>query len=402
MNSKKGIIIGITGGIAAYKTCELIRLFIKDNFAVFPVMTPSAARFITPLTIAHLACHRVYIDPFDENVDWNVEHVELVQKADAMIIAPATANIIAKIACGLADDFVSLTALTFAGDTYKPLVIAPAMNYRMYRNPATINNLGILKDRGIKIIEPEKGELACGEWGEGRLAPVDIIHRGVIELLGMKRDFEGRNVIITAGGTMEPIDPVRFIGNRSSGKMGYALATEFKKRGANVTLISSSSLPNPGVDRFIEVTTSDDLKNALEKTFPSCDILVMAAAVSDFKLNNPSGEKIRRGEDEIHLDLKPTEDIIAGLAEQKGKRIIIGFAAESHDAILNARSKMKSKNLDMIVANDISRPDIGFASDFNEVIIIREGVEKIVGKALKTDIAREIVDSISEILKEGK
>ena len=396
----KGIIIGITGGIAAYKACELIRLFVKDGFRVFPVMTRSATKFITPLTIVHLSSHKVYLDMFEEGIDWDIEHVELVRKADAMLVAPATANIIAKIATGIADDFVSLTALTFAGDENKPLIIAPAMNFRMYRHPATRKNLETLKNRGVVIIEPETGELACGESGEGRLASVDVIFKAVLDSIGFTKEFKGKNIVITAGGTREPVDPVRFIGNRSSGKMGYALATEFKRRGANVTLISSSDLADPGVDCFVPVETVDDLRKAVRTYFKSCDILVMAAAVSDFAVKNPGKEKIRRSSTGITLDLVPTEDIVADLAKTKGKRIIVGFAAEDGNIIERAGEKLKSKNLDMIVANDISRSDIGFSSDYNEVFIITGKSQTKINRALKSAIACEIVNAISSLENE--
>ena len=400
MNPEKGIILGISGGIAAYKACDLIRLFVKDGFRVFPVMTPSAARFITPLSISYLASNKVYIDPFAENIDWDIEHIELAKRADVMLIAPATANIIAKIACGLADDFVSLTALTFAGDNQKPMLIAPAMNYRMYHHPATVKNMEILKNRGVIIVEPEKGELACGEIGEGKLAPVEMIFNAVIESLGIKHDFKDKKVIVTAGGTREQIDPVRFICNRSSGKMGYALAVEFKRRGADVTLVSSANLPNPGVDRFIEVTSAKDMQNTLEGIFQWCDILVMAAAVSDFTMKSPSQEKIKRSGSNLTVELVPTDDIVTKLTAIKGSRIVIGFAAEDGNPVPNAQMKLHSKNLDMIIANDISRTDTGFASDYNEVVIIWNDIQTVVEKAHKTIVARKIVDSIAELIKE--
>jgi phosphopantothenoylcysteine decarboxylase/phosphopantothenate--cysteine ligase len=282
------IILGITGGIAAYKACDLVRLFVKDKFRVYPVMTQSAAKLVSPLTLSYLASNKVYYDIFDEKIDWNVEHVTLAEKADLMLIAPATANIIAKLAVGLADDFVSLTALTFAGTMEKPLVVAPAMNFRMYRHPATQKNIEILKNRGVHIIEPEVGELACGETGEGRLADIKKIHETVNRILNRNLDFDGVRVIVTAGGTREPIDSVRVITNRSSGKMGYALANQLKRRGAVVTLMTSSNLPDPPVDRIIRFETVSQLREELDREFDNCDLLLMTAAVSDFTVSKPT------------------------------------------------------------------------------------------------------------------
>jgi phosphopantothenoylcysteine decarboxylase/phosphopantothenate--cysteine ligase len=389
------IILGITGGIAAYKACDLVRLFVKDKFRVYPVMTQSAAKLVSPLTLSYLASNKVYYDIFDEKIDWDVEHVTLAEKADLMLIAPATANIIAKLAVGLADDFVSLTALTFAGTMGKPLVIAPSMNFRMYRHPATQKNLDILRNRGVHIIEPEIGELACGETGEGRLADIRKIHETVNRILNRNLDFDGVRVIVTAGGTREPIDSVRVISNRSSGKMGYALANQLKRRGAIVTLMTSSSLPDPPVDRIIRFETASQLRDELDREFDNCDLLLMAAAVSDFTVQSPAQGKLHRSEGAITIELIPTEDIIGHVAERKENRFVVGFSAETEGLVERAQEKLKSKHLDMIVANDISREDIGFDSDRNEVFIITRDEKIHLAKNSKEKIAAMIADEIS-------
>lgn len=389
------IIIGITGGIAAYKACDLIRLFAKDKFRVHPVMTKAATEFITPLTISCLSSNKAVVDIFDSRIERNVEHIELADIADLMLIAPATADIIAKLASGIADGPVSLIALAFHGTGEKPLVVAPAMNYRMYRHPATQRNLEILKERGVIVIDPEEGELACGETGEGRLASVDVIYNAVIKALDETRDMKNINAIVTAGGTEEPIDPVRVISNRSSGKMGYAVAKQLKRRGAKVTLISSVDLPDPGVDEIARFKTTSDLREILDSKFPSCDLLVMTAAVADFKPKKQSETKLHRSDGNITIELKPTDDIIANLAKNKGNRFIVGFAAESEDMISRAKAKLKSKELDMIIANDILRSDIGFGSEYNEVVILDNNGEKTIKRDLKINIAKGIVDEIA-------
>jgi len=398
LSSVKNIILGITGGIAAYKACDLIRLFVKAGIRVHPVMTPSAARFITPLTISYLASNKVLIDFFEEKIDWSVEHVELAQKADLMLVAPATANIIAKIAHGLADDYVSLSALTFAGKGQKPLIIAPAMNFRMYEHPATVQNIKTLRERGVVIVDPEEGELACGEVGAGRLASIDKIHKTVLEKLELSNDLRNVRAIVTAGGTSEPIDPVREITNRSSGKMGYCIATELKNRGATVILITSSSLPDPSVDKIIRFKTASELENILNSEFNKCNLLVMAAAVADFEVKEKNRDKIHRTAENITIELTPTADIIAGLAKQKGDRLIVGFAAETDNLIKQAQSKLESKGIDMVVGNDISRDDIGFGSDYNEVVIVMRNRQIRMKRALKSEIAENIVDEIASII----
>lgn len=398
VNAAGNIIIGITGGIAAYKACDLIRLFAKDKFRVHPVMTKAATEFITPLTVSCLSSNKAVVDIFDSRIEWNVGHIELADLADLMLIAPATANIIAKIASGIADDPVSLIALAFYGTGEKPLVIAPAMNYRMYRNSATQRNLEILKERGVIVIEPEEGELACGETGEGRLASVDVIYNYVVKALDETRDMKNINAIVTAGGTEELIDPVRMISNRSSGKMGYAVAKQLKKRGAKVTLISSVDLPDPGVDEIAKFKTTSELRNILDLKFQSCDLLVMVAAVADFKPKKQSDKKLHRSDGTITIELEPTDDIIANLAKNKGDRFIVGFAAESEDLISKAKSKLESKELDMIIANDISRSDIGFGSEHNEVVILDKNSERKIKRDLKINIAKGIVDEIASMM----
>src|SRR5579864_8912648 len=358
----------VRGGIAAYKAAELVRLLQDRGIRVQVVMTRAAQEFVRPLTFAALSGEKVITDLFgagaeDPNSDSAVEHIAVAQSIDALVIAPATADVIAKIAHGQADDF--LTTLFLA--TTAPVVVAPAMNVNMWENPATQANVATLRKRGYSVVEPDSGYLACGMVGPGRLAANETIVAAVLEALGARQDLAGETVLVTAGPTREPIDPVRYISNRSSGKMGYALAEAALRRGAKVVLISGpTALKPPGAAEFVPIKTAEEMRQAAMAHLEQATIVIKAAAVADFTVRNPATEKIKRKEP-ISLDLQPAPDILAEIARNKGSRIVVGFAAETSNVLENARKKLKSKSLDAIVLNDVSRPGIGFDSERNAI-----------------------------------
>lgn len=364
MLKDKNIILGITGSIAAYKSPEITSQLVKLGANVMIIMTKSATHFISPLTLQTMSRNKVITDIFETSSLFEVEHISLADKADIFVIAPATANIIGKIASGIADDFLT----TFAIACPTPILIVPAMNERMYLNSIVQENIKKLKSCGIYFIEPERGSLACGEKGKGRLAGVDKILEAIEGILGSSDILKGKRVLITAGGTCEPIDPIRYIGNRSSGKMGYALAVAAKEFGAEVTLISAATQLNPpaGV-KTIFVETASQMRDAVLKVFPEVDMVINAAAVADFSPEEISTKKIKKDISPLTLKLTPTPDILAELGQKKQDKILIGFAAESENLIPNAKKKLKEKNLDIIVANDIKT---GFGKDTTQVVII--------------------------------
>lgn len=365
MKGKK-IVVGVTGGIAAYKSAELVRLLTKADALVQVAMTSNAARFVTPLTFEALTGSRVIYDMNQEGPD--MEHITWGQEADLIIIAPATANFIAKMALGIGDDFLSTMLLAATAR----ILLCPSMNTRMFLNPAVQNNIRLLKERGVAVMEPGEGELACRTTGPGRLPePVEIVELAHNMLTAP--DLSGLNILVTAGPTVEPIDPVRFISNRSSGKMGYAIARAAKRRGAVVTLVSGPTALRPpyGVT-FHPVRTAEEMKQAVMDRFYGCDVIIMAAAVADYRPRKLAEQKIKKGADTLSLDLVRNPDILAELGKLKKESpcILVGFAAETEDMLLNARKKLKAKNLDLIVANDVSRSDAGFETDTNIVKMI--------------------------------
>ncbi len=404
----KTIAIGVTGGIAAYRTGDLVReLYRRGAARVVALMTPSATEFFSPLTLQALTREAVHVSELavdHEGVPW---HIVMAQQADALLIHPATVNSIAKLAHGMADDIVSTTAITF---TDKPVLLAPAMNTRMWENPLTRRNIRTLRELpNVTVIEPTAGLLACGETGEGHLAHAETVlqhlYKAVHPDAGL---FAGRKVLVTAGGTAEAIDPVRTLTNRSSGKMGVALADELFAMGADVTLIATTSVEVPDLIArpygIVTVERSAEMAEAVESRFVGADVLVMAAAVSDFRVAEESGQKIKRGKDSLSLDLEPTADILAGVAQRKraGQRIV-GFAAESQDVLLNAAEKLSRKNLDAIVVNDISRSDIGFQSDENEVTVLFPSREQVlIAKAPKDLVARQILQALARNFSESR
>lgn len=394
MNCKKNVVIGVTGGIAAYKALEVISKLKKNGFEIDVIMTESAKEFISPLTFQILSQNMVNSDMFCEPKAWEIKHISLAKKADLVIIVPATANIIGKVANGIADDLLSTTIMA----TKAPVVFAPAMNTNMYENSIVQDNMGKLIKFGYKFIYPASGRLACGDEGEGKLADVELISQFVQSMLYDTKDLEGKKVLVTAGPTIASIDPVRYITNRSSGKMGYAIAEEARDRGAEVTLIAGdTSIKAPVGVNIIHVKTNEEMLEKVLNNFEKQDIVIKAAAVSDYKPKNYSDIKIKKAEDELNLTLVKDNDILKKLGTLKKKQILIGFAAESNDLMQNAQKKLQVKNLDYIVANDITASDTGFASDSNKVTILcKDGANIVLEKMPKRQVARKLFDLINK------
>jgi len=393
------VALGVTGGIAAYKAAELVRLLQDRGIRVQVVMTRAAQEFVRPLTFAALSGEKVITDLFGAgaqneaaNIDSAVEHIAVAQAIDALVVAPATADVIAKFAHGEANDF--LTTLFLA--TTAPVVIAPAMNVNMWDNAATQANVQTLKDRGVMVVEPDSGYLACGMVGAGRLAANETIVLAVLKALKAEQDLAGETVLVTAGPTREPIDPVRYIGNRSSGKMGYALAEAALRRGAKIILISGpTALKPPSSAEIIQVQTAQQMRDAVMAHFDRASIVIKAAAVADFTVR-AADEKIKR-KGPMTLELEPTIDILAELGVKKGDRIVIGFAAETRDVLANARKKLESKSLDAIVLNDVSQPGIGFDSERNAVTILTHAGAETVPETSKWEVAHRVLDVVVKI-----
>ncbi len=391
----KTIVLGVTGSIAAYKAVELASRFTAEGFRVDVIMTESAQRFITPLTFRNITGRPVVTTMWDLSSEYSVQHVALAEAADVVLIAPATANIIAKIACGMADDMLSCTVLA----TKAPIVIAPAMNDNMWSNAVTRENVAKLSKRGITFVGPARGRLASGKMGLGRLTSLDDIYGITLQVLGRKSDLAGKHVVVTAGGTQEPVDPVRCVTNRSSGKMGYAVAEAARNRGAEVTLITApTALVAPSGIKVIAIKTAEEMLKAVQEAAKKADALIMAAAVADFKPVKASSQKIKRQDlSELTIELERTPDI---LAQVKGDFVRVGFAAESHDVVVNAKEKVKRKGLDFIVANDITEKDCGFGTDTNRVTIIdSKGKVDELPLMPKDAVADRILDKLRSVLK---
>ncbi|KRM63585.1 phosphopantothenoylcysteine decarboxylase phosphopantothenate-cysteine ligase [Ligilactobacillus agilis DSM 20509] len=392
----KRIAVYLCGGIASYKVVSLVRMFIKNKAQVRVAMTKEAQKFIQPLTLATLTKHQVYTDLFAENNQDFVPHIDLADWSQAAIVAPATANIIAKMATGLADDFVSTALLASTCPKY----VVPAMNEHMLLNQATQRNLARLQADGIKVLETKRGFLAEGYEGQGRMPEVEEIYAWLVQQLEVKQDLKGKRVVVTAGGTHEEIDPVRYIANRSSGKMGYALASAAAQRGAEVTLISGpSALPQPMGVKFIGIETTAELATAVKRAYPTTDVVIMAAAVADYRVKKVASQKIKKENASWHLELVKNEDILFGLGQTKRNQLLVGFAAETENLLANAQAKLTKKNLDLLVANDVARKDIGFASDSNEVTLLTKNQEpKHLKRASKQVIAGAILDEIVRLM----
>ena len=399
MLNEKKIIVGITGGIAAYKSCEIIRRLKKLGAQVIVVMTQNAQKFITPLTLETLSENEVVTEMFPEKKVVGVRHVNLAQWADLILIAPATANVVGKIRSGIADDILTTVVIS----TKSPVLIAPAMNVNMFENPIFGENMEYLKKLGYRFIEPETGDLVRG-MGKGRLPEPETIVKEVVKLLTGKKDLEGRSILVTAGRTQEPLDPIRFISNRSSGKMGYAIAEVARKRGAKVTLISGPSALSPpfGVN-LIQVETAKEMYSAVKSRFDKADALIMAAAVSDFVPSVVSPNKTKKEKEEIYLKLKPSVDILKEMGKRKKNKILVGFSLETEDEIKNSKKKLVEKNLDLIVVNNPNVPGAGFEVDTNQVILIeRRGKTERLPLLSKKEVAEKVLNKVSVLLKKAR
>lgn len=386
----KNILLGISGGIAAYKCANLVRLFIKEGANVKVVMTASATDFVTPKTLSVLSKNEVVIDFFDSNHNWN-NHVHLAEWADIFVIAPLTANTLSKFANGICDNILCATYLS----ARSPIIVAPAMDLDMYKHPTTIANLTSIKSFGVTIIDAESGELASGLVGEGRMAEPETILKHIQKFFTASLPLSGKKVLVNAGPTYEAIDPVRFIGNRSSGKMGIAIANEFEKKGASVTLIlgpSSEKIENRNI-HLIRVESSDDMYKACDKVFEQADIAVLSAAVADYKPSIVSDSKIKKKDSELKLELTKTVDILESLGKKKKNQILAGFALETNNVVEYAKEKLKRKNLDFIVANSATEIGAGFGVDTNKITIIDKH-NKIHNFELKSkqEVAKDIVN----------
>lgn len=390
--SGKNAVVCVTGGIAAYKTCHVVSSLRKAGARVFVVMTKNATEFVTPLTFETLSGNRVVTDTFDRDFEWEVEHVSLAKKADIFIVAPMTADFAAKLARGIADDFASTTALAMKC----PMLLAPAMNVNMITAEAYEENEKILRGRGAYFVESGSGFLACGDVGKGRMAEPDEIVKAAFDILIPKPDYDGKTILVTAGGTSEPIDPVRFITNRSSGKMGVAIAAKALGRGAKVILVAGNiSVPVPdGIER-IDVTTTEEMYDAVLGNLDRADVVIKAAAPADYKVAKVSDKKIKS--DELTLKLKKNPDIAAAVGKIKGDKKLVIFSAETNDCEANARAKLKKKNADMVVLNDVTKKGAGFNTDTNVVTVITRDDEKEFGLLDKTVLADLLLDEIGKL-----
>jgi phosphopantothenoylcysteine decarboxylase/phosphopantothenate--cysteine ligase len=387
----------VTGGVAAYKAAELVRLLQQDGFTVEVVMTRGAREFITPLTFAALTGQKVITDLFgnsanEANLESAIEHIAVAQRTDLLLVVPATADIITKFARGIADDFLSTLYLA----TTAPVIVAPAMNVNMWNHPATRANITTLKERGVNVVEPDEGYLACGMLGAGRLAGHEEIVAAVKAVLHTKQDLADETVLVTAGPTCEDLDPVRYLTNRSSGKMGYAIAEAAARRGANVTLVSGpTALDTPEGVRRVDVRTAEQMHEAVTKEFGPCSIGIFAAAVADYRPGTKHKEKMKKAGQDLTVRLEPTVDILGAAAKTKGDKFVVGFAAETTDVVPNARKKLTAKDLDLIVANDITAEGAGFDHDTNVVTLLsRDGRDLALPKMSKSDVAQRILDEI--------
>lgn len=394
------VVLGVGGGIAAYKAAELVRALQQHGHEVRVVMTRAAQEFVQPLTFAALTGQRVITDLFagedaQDTLSSAVEHIGVAQENEVLVVAPATADLVAKFAHGIADDFLSTLYLAFTGQ----VVLAPAMNTAMWEHPATVANLKLLRERGVSIVDPDEGWLACGTIGAGRLPDPAEIADAVDSFTRPRRDLEGETILITAGPTQEPIDPVRYISNRSSGKMGYALASEAARRGAQVILISGPvELAAPRGVEVLQVRTAKEMYDAVLARLAEATMIIKSAAVADYYLADVPRQKLKKTAMRLSLELDPTPDILAAIGERKGDRLLIGFAAETHNLIEEARRKMISKQCDMVVANLVNQEGLGFESDRNEVDILTRGGQIVhAGPADKKEIAARILDQVATL-----
>lgn len=396
---KPCVVLGVTGGIAVYKACELLRLLQKRGIDVFVVMTQNACRFVAPLTFETLSGHPVAVDTFDRPQTWEVEHIALAKRADLFLIAPATANIMGKMACGIADDMLSTTVMA----TRAPVLVAPAMNTGMWENTAVQQNVKTLRARGVEIVAPVSGHLACGDSGAGKLEDVEVIAERACELLFAKKDMEGLRVMVTAGPSREALDPVRYISNRSSGKMGYAIAQAAQKRGAEVTLLSGPvAIEVPQGVKLVPFTTTQELLDRASELAREQDLLIQAAAPADYRAKEVAPQKIKKqGGEPMTFTLVENPDVAATLGKAKRSgQVFVGFAAETNDVLAHAKDKLARKNLDMIVANDVTRPGAGFDVDTNIVTLITKDGQEALPMMSKAEVAQRILDRALALRRE--
>ena len=397
MLKDKTVVIGVSGGIAVYKTLDVVSRLRKLGVNVNVIMTKSATEFVTPLSFQSLSQNYVVCDMFEDPKTWDVEHISLAKRADVFLIAPATANVIGKIANGIADDMLTTTVMA----TKAKVLIAPAMNTNMYENPILQRNINTLKELGYNFVEPESGRLACGDTGKGKLASPETIVDEVVKLLSKDQDLKGKSIIVTAGPTVESIDPMRYITNRSTGKMGYSIAKEAIERGADVTLITGPTnlTPPQNLKKLVKIESAKDMYEAVVENLDENDVVIKSAAVADYKPKNYSNKKIKKSDDDLVIELDRNKDIAQEIGKIKNNKILVGFAAETNDLIENASLKIKKKNLDFIVANDLTKEGAGFGVDTNIVKIIdKEGNITEYPKMKKEEVANIILDKIKELL----
>jgi phosphopantothenoylcysteine decarboxylase/phosphopantothenate--cysteine ligase len=391
---RKTVLLGITGGIASYKIADLSSLLSKQGFDTHVCMTKNATEFISPLTFETLTGNRVLVDTFERDFQWDVNHIGIAQKADIILIAPATANIIAKLANGIADDMLTTTVL--ASKAKK--LIAPSMNTAMLENELTLKNIKKLEKLGFEVIEPESGVLACKDVGKGRLPKVEVLYQAVLDALEIKKDLIGKRFLVTAGPTIEHIDPVRFLTNHSSGKMGYALAEAAWQRGAEVTLITGKTkIATPFGVKVINITSANDMFEAVKETYNDADYIIKAAAVGDYKPVQVSKEKIKKSNDNMIIEFEKNVDILKFLGENKTHQKLCGFSMETQNLIENSRKKLIEKNVDMIVANDLTEQGAGFEVDTNKVTLLTKDETISLEIMSKIDVANKIIDKLVEI-----
>ena len=397
MLKDKTVVIGVSGGIAVYKVCDVVSRLKKLGANVHVIMTKSATEFVAPLTFQSLSQNYVVSDMFEEPKTWDVEHISLAKKADVFLIAPATANVIGKIACGISDDMLSTTVMATKGK----VLIAPAMNTNMYENPIVQRNIDTLKALNYDFIEPESGRLACGDMGKGKLASPENIVEAVVSALTKKQDLKGERIIITAGPTVEVIDPVRYLTNRSTGKMGYAIAKEAIERGAEVTLVSGPTKLEPpkNLKKFIKIESAQEMYEAVLDNLDENQVIIKSAAVADYKPKSYCNKKIKKNDDDLVISLDRNKDIAYEIGKIKNDKILVGFAAETNDLIENAKNKVKKKNLDFIVANDLTKEGAGFGVDTNIVKIIdKDGIISEYPIMKKEEVANVILDKVKSLL----
>ncbi len=397
MLKDKTVVIGVSGGIAVYKTLDVISRLKKLGVNVNVIMTKSATEFVTPLSFQSLSQNYVVCDMFEDPKTWDVEHISLAKRADLFLIAPATANVIGKMANGIADDMLTTTVMA----TKAKVLIAPAMNTNMFENPIVQRNITTLRELGYNFVEPESGRLACGDTGKGKLASPETIVEEVVKLLSKEQDLKGKSIVVTAGPTVESIDPMRYITNRSTGKMGYSIAKEAIERGADVTLITGPTnlTPPQNLKKLIKIESAKQMYEAVLENLSENDVVIKSAAVADYKPKHYSNKKIKKSEDDLFIELDRNKDIAQEIGKIKEDKILVGFAAETNDLIENASLKIKKKNLDFIVANDLTKEGAGFGVDTNIVKIIdKEGNITEYPKMKKEEVANVILDKIKLLL----